>query len=190
MARRVRSDAVRNYESLVSSAKESFMRAGVYVPLEEIARTAGVSIGTLYNHFKNREALLAAVLPGVVASQRDRIVDAVGTDGTAGERLARYLNELFAVQREDRLLSDVLATNGAMPDDAKAVCGELIAIGSELLVEVAASSDDCPFDDPKHLAALIVANSVVQRSGPPEGWDDYLTAVARRVARTPSVISR
>ena len=47
----------------MTAAAELFAERGVDVPLDEIARRAGVSIGTLYNHFPNRGALLDAVLP-------------------------------------------------------------------------------------------------------------------------------
>ena len=59
----------------MTAAAELFAERGVDVPLEEIARRAGVSIGTLYNHFPNRGALLDAVLPDWVA-EVDRLAEA------------------------------------------------------------------------------------------------------------------
>lgn len=59
--RPMRADAVRNRELLVTTAAELFDERGIEAPLEEIARRAGVGIGTLYRHFPARDALIEAV---------------------------------------------------------------------------------------------------------------------------------
>ncbi|GAA1354010.1 TetR/AcrR family transcriptional regulator [Streptomyces beijiangensis] len=59
--RPVRADARRNREKLVTVARTAFAAADDTVPLETIAREAGVGIGTLYRHFPTREALVEAV---------------------------------------------------------------------------------------------------------------------------------
>jgi AcrR family transcriptional regulator len=56
-----RADARRNYEKVLSAAREAFAEGGESTSLEEIARRAGVGIGTLYRHFPNRQALLEAL---------------------------------------------------------------------------------------------------------------------------------
>jgi AcrR family transcriptional regulator len=56
-----RADARRNYDSVVAAAREAFAAGGASTSLEEIARRAGVGIGTLYRNFPNRQALLEAV---------------------------------------------------------------------------------------------------------------------------------
>ncbi len=59
--RKPRADAEQNRALLLETAKAAFAEKGAAAPLEEIARTAGVGIGTLYRHFPNREALLQEV---------------------------------------------------------------------------------------------------------------------------------
>ena len=56
-----RADARRNYEKVVTAARDAFAEGGASTSLEEIARSAQVGIGTLYRHFPNRQALLEAV---------------------------------------------------------------------------------------------------------------------------------
>ena len=56
-----RADALRNYEKLVAAAREAFTEADRSASLEDIARRAGVGIGTLYRHFPTRTDLLLAV---------------------------------------------------------------------------------------------------------------------------------
>jgi AcrR family transcriptional regulator len=57
-----RSDAVRNRGRVLDAAARVFGEHGLDAPLEDVARSAGVGVGTLYRHFPNRDALIAAVL--------------------------------------------------------------------------------------------------------------------------------
>src|SRR3978361_1356783 len=61
-----RAAARRNYERVLAAAREAFAEGGESTALEEIARRAGVGIGTLYRHFPNRQALLEALYVGEV----------------------------------------------------------------------------------------------------------------------------
>lgn len=61
LARPKRADARRNYDTVLAAAREAFAEGGESTALEEIARRAGVGIGTLYRHFPSRQALLEAV---------------------------------------------------------------------------------------------------------------------------------
>jgi AcrR family transcriptional regulator len=57
-----RTDAARNRAALLAAGERVFARSGVDVPMEEIAREAGVGRGTLYRHFPSREHLLGALM--------------------------------------------------------------------------------------------------------------------------------
>jgi AcrR family transcriptional regulator len=59
--RPLRADARRNYDKLITAAREAFGEVGSSASLEDIARQAGVGIGTLYRHFPTRQALIEAV---------------------------------------------------------------------------------------------------------------------------------
>jgi AcrR family transcriptional regulator len=67
-SRPMRADARRNYEKVLTAARDAFAAGGSATSLEEIARQAGVGIGTLYRHFPNRQALLEAVYAEEVES--------------------------------------------------------------------------------------------------------------------------
>jgi AcrR family transcriptional regulator len=56
-----RADAARNYDKLLAAARDAFTEDGADASLEDIARRAGVGIGTLYRNFPTRQALLEAV---------------------------------------------------------------------------------------------------------------------------------
>ncbi len=61
VVRPLRADARRNFDALIAAAREAFAADGAGAPLEEIARRAGVGIGTLYRNFPTRDALVEAV---------------------------------------------------------------------------------------------------------------------------------
>jgi AcrR family transcriptional regulator len=67
LTRPLRADARRNFDALVTAAREVFSEQGTSASLEEIARRAEVGIGTLYRHFPTRDALVEAVYVDEVA---------------------------------------------------------------------------------------------------------------------------
>ncbi|MBL7492148.1 TetR/AcrR family transcriptional regulator [Frankia sp. AgB1.9] len=71
--RALRADAQRNRDRLLEVAVRVLSQAGPDVPLEAIAKEAGVGIGTLYRHFPSREALVDAAY----RNELDRLADAV-----------------------------------------------------------------------------------------------------------------
>ncbi|MGW6512772.1 TetR/AcrR family transcriptional regulator, partial [Streptomyces niveus] len=70
--RPLRADAQRNYDRLLAVAQEAFREQGADVPLDDIAKRAGVGPGTLYRHFPHRDALLAAVIRDSIDSLHAR----------------------------------------------------------------------------------------------------------------------
>ncbi|RSD22075.1 TetR/AcrR family transcriptional regulator [Amycolatopsis eburnea] len=57
----LRADARRNRDQILAAAKTIFAASGAEAPMEEIARAAGVGVGTLYRRFPDRDALIRAV---------------------------------------------------------------------------------------------------------------------------------
>ena len=60
-AKPMRADARRNRDAILTAATDMFSAHGANAPLEDVARQAGVGIGTLYRHFPTREDLVFAV---------------------------------------------------------------------------------------------------------------------------------
>ena len=75
-----RADARRNYEKVLSAARQAFAEGGEATALEEIARRADVGIGTLYRHFPNRQALLEALYVGEVEEMCRSAAEFEGSD--------------------------------------------------------------------------------------------------------------
>jgi AcrR family transcriptional regulator len=118
----MRADALRNRQQLLTAAADLFAERGVDVPLDEIARRAGVSIGTLYNHFPNRGALLDAVLPDWVA-EVDRLAETALADPDPWRGFAGFMEGLFVIQASSRSMNDAIARTPAGPVDVGAECG-------------------------------------------------------------------
>lgn len=89
--RRPRADAVRNRARIVETAREVFAVRGADASLEEIARGAGVGIGTLYRHFPTRDDLVEAVFHDRI-DELEALADELLTSATPGEALATWLH--------------------------------------------------------------------------------------------------
>jgi AcrR family transcriptional regulator len=85
-----RADARRNRELLLTAAAEVYDERGVEASLEEIARRAGVGIGTLYRHFPTRDAVTEAVYRREVGLLCDG-VDELLADHATDVALARWM---------------------------------------------------------------------------------------------------
>jgi AcrR family transcriptional regulator len=108
MAKGMRADARRNREKLVAVAAAAFAEHGVNTSLEEIARRAGVGIGTLYRHFPTREHLVEVVYR--------REVDLLCK---AAEDLAHRLPPEAALAEWMQLLVGYAATKRGMADSLR-----------------------------------------------------------------------
>ena len=106
-ARTPRKDAQRNRDLLLTVAAEQFTAHGVDVPLEDVARAAGVGIGTLYRHFPTRGALIEAVYRREVAQLCDS-VDGLLRDVAPIDALAAWMQNFVTYVAAKRGLSAAL----------------------------------------------------------------------------------
>jgi AcrR family transcriptional regulator len=106
--RALRADAQRNYDLLVAAADAAFTEHGADASLDDIARRAGVGIGTLYRHFPTREALLAAVLNEGATAIVDRAHELM-TARSPIVGLSAWLDALVGYVMMYRGLGDTLA---------------------------------------------------------------------------------
>jgi AcrR family transcriptional regulator len=93
MTETMRADGRRNYELVLTAARTAFAEHGTDVSLREVARSAGVGIGTLYRHFPTREALVEAAMRQGYDALRAR-AEALLDAASPGEALTTWLHEL------------------------------------------------------------------------------------------------
>lgn len=90
MPETMRADARRSRENLLEAARDAFAEQGTEVSLREVARRAGVGIGTLYRHFPTREALIEACLSHGLKALSSQAEDLLDSD-PAGKALDAWL---------------------------------------------------------------------------------------------------
>lgn len=142
----LRADAQKNRERILSAAEELFLEKGANVSLEEVAKLAGVGIGTLYRRFPTREALLAATsnerFLSLAETSRAR-----GIDLTPGDAVRAYLEELAMNTSTYRSLA---ASIGTVIQCGTPGCKAITAEGHRLLQrgqEAGAIRRDVTYDD-------------------------------------------
>ncbi|WP_223188732.1 MULTISPECIES: TetR/AcrR family transcriptional regulator [unclassified Streptomyces] len=114
----MRADARRNHERLLTEARAAFAEHGTEASLEDVARRAGVGIGTLYRHFPNRQALLSAVFEDGVAELLARAHELRRAPEPCAA-LVTWLREMVAHASEYRGLARALMS--VSPDDTSAL---------------------------------------------------------------------
>jgi AcrR family transcriptional regulator len=157
LARPKRADARRNYEKVLVAAREAFAEGGESTALEEIARRAGVGIGTLYRHFPNRQALLEALYVNEVEEVCRTAQQLDGGDSCEAlngwfERLIGYFATKRALANE---LLNYLDQDAALFQECRAA---LFAAGEPLLERAQQAGGvrpDVEFSDVMHMAIAI-----------------------------------
>ena len=107
-----RKDAERNREKLVEAGREVFAEQGPDASLEEVARRAGVGIGTLYRHFPTREALVEVIFEEHVG-QVHAAAEAAAEAEDAWAGIVGFLERAIELQAENLPLRDVFLRHPA-----------------------------------------------------------------------------
>ena len=129
-----RADARRNYELLIAAATQAFAEHGADdVSLEEIARRAGVGIGTLYRHFPARQALLEAVYKDQVDGL-EVLAGKLMVSESPGEAMVEWLRAFAAFGRTKRNLSAALVATIGKDSALMSECSRILRSSSEALL--------------------------------------------------------
>ncbi|HLY33382.1 MAG TPA: helix-turn-helix domain-containing protein [Jatrophihabitantaceae bacterium] len=96
--RRLRADAARNHERLLRCARDLFVERGADVPLDEIAKRAGVGIGTLYRRFPDRRSLMRAVVLEALTRTKDTAERVLAEEPTGFAALVHYMHAVLDVR--------------------------------------------------------------------------------------------
>jgi AcrR family transcriptional regulator len=113
---------VRNRDLLLSAAAEAFAARGAEVPLEDIARAAGVGIGTLYRHFPTRETLVEAVYRreiDVLCERADELLESLPPDQALGEWMQLFVRHVATKKGMLSVLKPMMSTNATFADQTR-----------------------------------------------------------------------
>jgi len=117
-----RADAMRNRARLVDAATQSFAEHGVDASLEDIARCAGVGIGTLYRHFPTRDSLVAAVYRNevdVLCESADELLASLPPDQALAAWMQRFVGYVATKRGMASALKSMMGTNTALFEECR-----------------------------------------------------------------------
>lgn len=129
--RALRRDAQRNLDRLVSAAREVFAEQGLGAPLDEIARRADVSPGTLHNRFPTREALIDAIVDDLVGSQLVRVAVNAAAIADAWDSFVYFVTELGVLQQSYPVVNDVVSLRYPTAARLDYICRAMTAAAAE-----------------------------------------------------------
>ncbi|KAA2266972.1 TetR/AcrR family transcriptional regulator [Solihabitans fulvus] len=181
----MRADARRNYERVLAAARAVFAVHGTEASLRDVARTAGVGIGTLYRHFPTREALLEALLRNEF-EQLSAKADGLLADPSPDAALVSWLRDFATGSTTYQgLPASVLA---ALHDDGSelhAACLAMREVGARLLARAQEAGTIRADLDIGELFALTAALAWVNEQVPGEAdvTDRFLTLVMEGLRR-------
>ncbi|MFD7298166.1 TetR/AcrR family transcriptional regulator [Streptomyces sp. NPDC059897] len=178
-AKPLRADAERNRQRIIAAAREVFAERGVEVTLDDIARHAGVGVGTVYRRFADREELIEAVFEDQVERLAEAAEEASRCEDpwTGLEQLLLVTGRHFA---DNRGLRDVLLEG--TPDRRRALTMRerlTPAVTTVLTRAQQAGSlrDDIEVTDVPLIHIMLMATAEQGRSVTPDLWKRYLTLI-------------
>jgi AcrR family transcriptional regulator len=121
--RHLRADATRNRERLLEAAAAAFAAHGAEVPLEDVARSAGVGIGTLYRHFPTRDALVEAVYRhevDVLCARADELLAILPPDQALASWMQLFVRHVATKRGMSSALKSMMGSNTTLFDDSRA----------------------------------------------------------------------
>ncbi|MFF4538779.1 TetR/AcrR family transcriptional regulator [Streptomyces aureus] len=165
----MRADARRNHGRLLAEARSTFAAHGTDASLEDVARRAGVGIGTLYRHFPNRHALMSAVFEEAVGELLARSRELLDAPQPC-TALVQWLREIVTHASEYRGLARALMSAAREEGSHLARCsGPMREAGAALLLraqESGAVRPDVSIGDLLQLTNAIALAAEETANGP------------------------
>ena len=172
----LRADARRNREAIKEAARDGFAEHGFDCQMEDIARTAGVGVGTVYRHFPNKEALLDALVADRFERMAEETAKALEKDDP-WEAFCELMRWSARYQAEDRGLSEVLGSRPLIGEAAAAKSG-LVELSGKLIRKAQRAGkmrkDLLVEDIPTMICGLSAVTGSPEGSMPAMNWERFL----------------
>lgn len=164
--RQRRADAQRNYEKILAAARRAVVERGGDVVLEDIAREAGVGIGTLYRHFPTRQALLEATFLDEALELRARADQLAGEQAPLDALIAWLRLQMDFGMRGHSMGAAVMAAKHVEGSEIQVAYANMREAGTELLKRAQAAGDVRPGVDMGDLLRLVHGVVLVSQQAP------------------------
>jgi AcrR family transcriptional regulator len=177
--RRLRRDAERNRQRILTAAADAFAEGGLAVTMDEIARRAGVGVGTVYRRFPDKELLVE----GLFEQRIDEFValaEAARDEPDPFAGLVRFFETFLAVQAADRGLKEVVLGTARGAGRAARARDRIGPIVDDLLARALTAGDVRGDVTPSDLALIqFMLGAVIDftHDVAPETWRRVLTIV-------------
>jgi AcrR family transcriptional regulator len=191
-ARPLRRDAQRNRERILDAARELFAERGVGVTLDDIARRAGVGVGTVYRRYRNKDALLDELFEEGI-DELAASAEALLASRDAWEALIRFLERLEEASAANRALEHLIMHDSGRRCERVARARERLTEPIDALVERAKKQGrlraDFDANDVPVIHAMIAAVPRDTRTLSPELWRRYFGLIVDGLASKRSTIT-
>ncbi|MFC8086217.1 TetR/AcrR family transcriptional regulator [Streptomyces sp. NPDC057340] len=130
-SRPLRADAQRNREALLSAARQAFLAGDTDAHVKDIARSAGVAIGTLYRHFETREALIEEVYRtevDVLCAAPGELLDQHPPEEALRRFLLLLVDHAAVGKGMSSVLEAIMATDSPVFDDARTRMADALSL--------------------------------------------------------------
>jgi AcrR family transcriptional regulator len=175
--RPLRADARRNAERVYAAARETFAEYGLDAQVDDVARRAGVGVGTVYRHFPTKEALVEAVARGGYESICSIARESLEQVDDPWQAFRDFMWRGARLHRDDRAQCEI---NSTRPDVIRRVAGdkhELLGLVAQLIErgqEAGVIRDDLSADD---MPMIWCSLGAAQQHAEGDGWEHYLEVV-------------
>ena len=169
--RPLRADARRNRERILQSARAAFAESGADAQIDDVARHAGVGVGTVYRHFPTKQALLTELVRQTFRLFTEWAREAREAGGEPFALIEGLLRRIAETAAGDAGVQYALASSDAQAarSEARAEQDELIAVIAELIERARRAGTIRPGIEATDIAMLICG--VVSAMGPRPGFD-------------------
>ncbi|WP_329264027.1 TetR/AcrR family transcriptional regulator [Streptomyces sp. NBC_01478] len=185
--RPLRRDAVLNREKILRAAREVFGRHGLGVTLDDVARHAGVGVGTVYRRFPDKETLVRALFEQDLG-MRQASAERALAHPDPWEGFVDFLTEMGADLAENRGLHEVIMLGSHSSEPMETVRGGMLPF-LEALIHRAQESGDLraevtPSDIPVVVQMLSAASQFTQGKRP-DVWRRYFEIILNGIRQRP-----
>src|SRR6202050_4950423 len=174
---RRRKDAELNRRRLLDASREVFRDRGLGATLHDVARQAGLGVGTAYRHFANKDELIDALFDDMVETV-DGYLREAEEQPDAWLGLMGALENVCEVQAFDRGLREVMLGTGRGPERQRQMRARVGPVGAVIVARVqdkgTLRTDVVPADFP---VLQLMVGTVTDHLGQPELWRRYLTII-------------
>ena len=169
--RPLRADARRNRERILASARAAFAESGADAQIDDVARHAGVGVGTVYRHFPTKQALVTELVRQTFRLFTGWARAALEAGGEPFALIEGLLRRIAETAAGDAGVQYALASSDAQAarSEARAEQDELIAVIAELIERARRAGTIRPGIEATDIAMLICG--VVSAMGPRPGFD-------------------